>query len=378
VLAACLVVILIFVAVTITKGDDREIESDAMIFFGLMSLAVTLMLIASAASIYFTLTDQPYYVQKMYWILFYTAVVLALKWSTRLLDHYTRKVSRRLIAVIWVSLIVIMGAFPLTWNRTPLEATRHIAIDWFAEGMFVDVKDIRPYRAAVFNTWENLGAHVGNIALRQMSPTILPIDIAQSRNTQWACWYMRNQNVNLIYTATGQGAALIEAGCDQYATYIENGTRYDRLIPQAPALMLGKQVLASTTSEDAGYLSTGFFATEDSKIWATGFHSSVQMSAIESRTNLEMLFNLQRNTNHQFPVTIQTYINGRQIDSSDLATDQKTKTIMIPEINRNDHLSFQFVCQRSNDEVLETTNSGNPELLKCVGLEDFRVNASTT
>jgi hypothetical protein len=357
------------------KKKDIDMSSDVMLLAGVTSLTITIMVIAASASSDFTLTDAPYYVQKMYWVLFFVAGAILLKWIPSAIDHAFTSWNQYLSSLMILLLSGFVVAIPFTLGSSPTEASKHISIDWFAEGMFVDVSDIEPFNASVFNTWDNLGAHVGNIAIRRLSPSFLPIDIAQSRNTRWACWYMRERDVNLIYTATGQALALVESGCDQFGTYLENGRRIDKLLLLTRNMVVDKTVSTSSLTKGTRFLSTGFSEPEPWGTWADGFHSSIQMQSRVIADELNAKFSLRRVTSHQQPLRIETFINGTRVLIDSVPVNKDSALISIPGIKAGDFLSFQFVCGRTELEALTAANDPGGTG-RCVGVQDFLITTS--
>ena len=351
--------------------EDYVLVSDLMLLVGIISLTITMMWLATTGDSPFTFRSEPYYVQKMYWILFFVAIVLVIKWGIAFIDSVLAPrrqiVSNSILGSLSLSLLVL----PWALGTGPVEASKHISIDWFARDMQVDVSNIKPFNAAVFNTWENLGAHVGNIAIRRLTTSFLPIDIAQSRNSLWACSYMRDRNVNLIYTASGQGLNLINSGCDQFATYIEDGVVHERLIPSAPDMVLNKKVTTSSYTRGTRFLVSGFYEPSIWGTWADGFHSSVQMTSTVTSKSLSSTFSLKRNPQISNVIRIKIYIAGKKVGLVEVPTDKSSITFAIPAVKAGEILSFQFVCDRNTDEILRS--SSDAEFRKCIGVQDFRI-----
>jgi len=363
---------LLFLTGSIRKNiEDYDRVADLMVLVGIFSLTATMMWLATTGDSPFTFQSEPYYVQKMYWVLFFVAIVLVIKWGVAVLDDLLARRREFVSSSIFGLLVVVLAGLPWSLGIGPIEASKHIAIDWFARDMQVDVGDIKPFNAAVFNTWENLGAHVGNIVIRRLTTSFLPVDIAQSRNAYWACSYMRDHNVNLIYTANGQGVSLINSGCDQFATYIEDGVLYKHLIPSAPDMVLNRKVTTSSFTRGPRFLVTGFNDPGIWGTWADGFHSSLQMTSVTNSTSLHAEFSLRRNELVISPLRIETYINGQRVGLVIVPNRSENINVEIPFIKAGEILSFQFTCDRNTDEILQA--AGDAEFRKCVGVKDFRI-----
>jgi hypothetical protein len=227
--------------------------------------------------------------------------------------------------------------------------------------MFVDVTDVQPFRAAVFNTWENLGAHVGNIAIRRSTDTYLSIDVAQSRNPYWACWTMRSSNVNVIYTAGGQGAALLDAGCSQFVTYIEDDVRIDRLIPKTAQMVINKEVPLQKGTRSKRFLISGFPTRNESGAVADGFHSTVQMVSVRDTEKASATFSMSNYVDPDREVSLELVIDGVRVENYLVQPNSKEVSLQLPPIKKGSLVSFHFVCDRDESEVIAAL--GNPQLL---------------
>jgi hypothetical protein len=264
-------------------------------------------------------------------------------------------------------------------GSTPIESSKHISIDWFAQNMFVDMSDVVPYRASVFNTWENLGAHVGNIALREDSIAFLPIDIAQSRNSTLACWYMREVETNIVFTATGQSLELVNSGCDQFANYVESGARVGPLILPSPEMVIGRTVDFAAKKDGSSFLASGFSPLTDwgawsGAAWADGFHSSIQMRPITPVTNGKIEFVLVQQAGEIRQIRLETFVNGVRKNSTTISPLLSRLKLNLPRLVTNDVVSFQFVCGRTFIEVLEAEN--NLKNRNCIGVRSYLITES--
>ena len=378
VIAAALVAAL-FLAMGIWRKKTIEMSADAYILWGVISFSAVMTALAALVSPMFTLKDSPYYVQKMYWIAFFVSLILLLKWLPVVVDlMLLRKPSQftvGFLSVLGLSLFTI----PILMGSSPVESSKHIAIDWFAQDMFVDMSDVVPNRASVFNTWENLGAHVGNIALREDSSAILPIDIAQSRNSTLACWYMRDVEANIVFTATGQSLELVKSGCDQFANYVESGTLVGPLILPSPEMVIGRIVEFSTEKDGSSFLATGFPPLTNSgawsgAAWADGFHSSIQMRPTTPVTNGEIEFVLVQQAGEIRQISVELFVNGVRKNSRIIPPLLSRLKLDLPRLMTNDVVSFQFVCSRTFNEVLETEN--NAKNRNCIGVHSYLITES--
>ena len=358
------------------KSNGRALFLDDVIIdlsmvLGIGFFTIVMMGLAAYVSADFTLLDQPYYVQKMYWILFFVSSIVGLKWLVLIVDRFIDRSTLEYLPTLTCVVLAPLVLSPVLWNSSPRAALDRISIDWFAKDMFVDMSSVVPYRASVFNTWENLGAHVGNIALRRSSPAILPIDIAQSRNSILACWYMRQVNTNIVFTASGQSLDLVRAGCDQYANYVESGVRVGPLILDTPGMVFDKKVRLTSETRGPRFLATGFYEPEEWGTWADGFNSSLQMRPIHDTKQASISFEFRKNLDISTSIFVEVFINGLSKSTTEIKESDRPIAIRIPELKTNDVVSFQFVCRRTYDEVTRIMN--DRKLQKCIGIKTFQI-----
>jgi hypothetical protein len=378
-LVAAALLAALFLAMGIRRKKTIEMSADAYILWGVVSFSAVMTSLAALVSVDFTINDPPYYVQKTYWAAFFVSLVVLLKWVPVVFDLMLRRRPSQLTVGVLSVLGLSLFSLPILMGSSPTESSKHIAIDWFAQDMFVDMSDVVPYRASVFNTWENLGAHVGNIALREDSSAFLPIDIAQSRNSTLACWYMRDVEANIIFTATGQSLELVKSGCDQFANYVESGTRVGPLILPSPEMVIGRTVEFASEKDGSSFLASGFSPLTNSgawsgAAWADGFHSSIQMRPITPVTNGEIEFVLFQQAGEIRPISVEMFVNGVRKNSTKISPLLTRLKIDLPRLMTNDVVSFQFVCSRTFNEVLETEN--NLKNRNCIGVRSYLITES--
>jgi hypothetical protein len=350
---------------------NSQVMSDGVLYLAIVAFTASFAIVAARTSA-FTMTNQPYYVQKMYWIVFFVGFTISAKWL--LTSALSVSLSgRKWLNGILGSLLPLAILFPLYVSRnSPSEALDRISINWFAKSLMVDVSDIEPYNAAAFHTWENLGAHVGNIALKEVTDTYLAVDVAQSRNPYWACWTMRKSNVNVVHTATGQGTSLLDAGCSQFITYIEDDTRFDRLIPKTAEMVINKEIPLQRGTKGKRFLISGFSKRNDSGAVADGFHSTVQMVSVRNLDNASAVFSIGEYGRKDRQISVEFLIDGVLVNTYPLQKNSKIAVLSLPTITKGSMVSFQFVCAREESEVIEVL--AKPELLECLTLRDFKIN----
>ncbi len=350
---------------------NSKANSDGILFSAIVAFTLAFVIVAATTSD-FTLTNQPYYVQKMYWVMFFVGFAIATKWLLTLVISISFSKQKWLNRFIGAVLPLVLLSPVMVTRSSPVEALDRISINWFAKNLMVDVSDIEPYNAAAFHTWENLGAHVGNIALKEITGTYLAVDIAQSRNPYWACWTMRRSNVNVIYTATGQGVSLLDAGCSQFVTYLEDDSRFNRLIPETPGMVINKEIPLMRGTKGKRFLLSGFPRRDTAGAVADGFHSTVQMASTSNVVNASVVFSISGYGANDWPVSVELLIDGVLTKTYPIPRNSKELLFSLPTIKKDSLISFSFVCDREEPEVIGVMT--NPELLRCLTLRSFRIN----
>ena len=349
------------------KGRAPDWGQLATIFTLFLVMTITMLCLAAYVSPYFTLRSQPYYVQKMFWILFVVAACVAAAQAVDVMDNsrLLRSTSSRVALCAVISLVA-----PLVWTSANREIRDRIKIDWFAADMFAPYTKGELRRSAVFNTWENLGAHVGNIAIEEDSDRELTGDIPVSKLPEWACWQLRNDDTRLIFTATGQSLELVKAGCDQYAIYIESGRRVGRLILPTEPMVIGKTVKTNAKTRGVRFLLTGFEKSQDDYTWATGFHSTVQMIVprLLPAATLSLAF-----VRSWVPDTVEVnlYVNSHRIQQRFLGKNEVTTSMGMSDLMPGDVFRIELNCRRSYEAASHAADGGNNR--QCIALKHFRI-----
>jgi hypothetical protein len=182
---------------------------------------------------------------------------------------------------------------------------------------------------------------------------------------------MRQQEVNVVYTATGQTLDLIKSGCDQFANYVESGQRVGNLILGSPEMVIGKTVHLTSRTRGPRFLSTGFSQPEPWGTWADGFNSSIQMRPVKPVESLQITFDVGVRRAFGGPTRIETFVNGTRKRSTAINRGKPLTEVQVPSLQTNDVVSFQFVCERTMDEVQNV--SRDESLRECLKVRSFKI-----
>jgi hypothetical protein len=243
----------------------------------------------------FGLLDQPYYTQKMLWILFFVSFPVALSvgstWVEKLEVTWPNDKRLGLLSV----LVVVLLLTPLVQGRAPVNATKQPNVKWFAQGMTLDNPE-GEYRAVAFAWMDPLGSHVSNLALRSTSDLVLPIDVALSNNTFLVCRFINDNNASIVYTAQHGRAALVTAGCSPKVMYIEEDRILENENPSYRPLSVGTERFISDNQKGVGHLLHGFLPVENWGVWAGGYQSIFGVRTTEEIADAVLRVKLETQT----------------------------------------------------------------------------------
>jgi hypothetical protein len=314
----------------------------------------------------FGLLDQPYYTQKMLWILLFVSLPVALSvGSTWLEEAYVRWSSeshRGLVAVLSVALLLT----PLVQGRAPVTSTRKHNVDWFAKGMSVQIEDTEN-RAVAFSWVDRLGSHLSNLALRATSDVVMPVETGISGNTFLACRFINDNDATLIYSTPNGRAELVAAGCKQNAIYVENGSVVDNPTYRMPTLPLNSR--RPTTETGAGFLHLirGFLPPERWGTWAGGYQSAFGFRYPQQMSNAVLLLQLETHMVYGRGIDVIVRANGEIATQIQMPRDGNLLAeISLGQGRDGQQIEVTLECERTDDQVLEDDPVDGP--IPCVGL----------
>lgn len=349
-------------------GDNVDQDGQIkflFVHFGFVSGMILTVMWAGS----FGLLEQPYYTQKMLWVLLFVSIPPALAagftWLEKLDMQWPAEKRRGLIAVLCVAILFT----PLVQGRAPINATRKPSVDWFAKAMTVEVQD-EAYRAVAFSWTDQLGSHVSNLALRATSNLVMPVDVALSNNTFLACRFINENDATVIYAPTHGRTALILSGCKTNAIYIEEDRILENQAPFYPEATLNSLKLTSDGQLGAGYLVRGFLPLEQWGVWAGGYQSAfgVRMAQEVPRAVLRVNFETHMIFGRGIGVILR--VNGEVSNvfsmpqSGELFVD-----VELGDAKIGQQFEVAIECERTDEQVLKDDSSDGP--IPCVGLKSF-------
>jgi len=303
------------------------------------------------------------------WILLFVSLPVALSVGSTWLEEIevTWSINKRfgLSAVVVVALLLT----PLVQGRAPVNATRKHNVDWFAKGMTVDVQD-EAYRAVAFSWTDQLGSHVSNLALRATTNLVMPINVALSNNTFFACRFINANDATVIYSRTHGRASLLNSGCKTNAVYVEEDVIMEPLRPRFPALSVGNERFVSNGTMGAGHILYGFLPMEDWGIWSGGYQSVFGLRTREATPNAVLRVKLETHRVFGKGIGVTLRVNGEV--SNEFSMPRSGELIVDVELGdtqAGQQFEVSIECERTDEQVLKDDPLDGP--IPCVGLKSF-------
>lgn len=315
--------------------------------------------------------EQPYYTQKMLWVLLFVSLPVALSVGFTWIENLQVKwpVGQQIgFAAVLLTAIVFT---PLVQGRYPASATKKHNVDWFAKGMLVEIPD-NDYRAVAFSWEDQLGSHLSNLALRATSNLIMPVEVALSDNTFLACRFINENDATVVYSSKHGRSALVESGCKATLLYVENDQiiKIDNSI--FPELGVNQVKQMSLGADGVKHLVTGFLDPEVWGSWADGYRSAVIFRASDAAANGQLRMNLATHP-----------VNGRGIGLTIRVNGEVERVISMPQsgeiqidvelgtVRRRDQFEVTIECARTDEQVLQDESFENPSV--CVGVSSIEL-----
>lgn len=316
------------------------------------------------------LFDMPYYIQKMFWIMLYLSIPIALGAGSMLvlrtrLFRDTSARGTRLVG-LWLAVALI----PLAQGRLPNAAVTHFSVDWFARGVFsVEPRDTENNGA--FSMRDKLGSHMANLALRSASTTVLSPDVAISGNPYLACRDIRDQGMTRVYTTPNGRAEMFESGCPTDIEYVEDGVSLEPVVLDYFEI---DSVTERFNNTSLGFrlLLRGFLPPEKWGTWAGGYRSALGFRYLESMEKPQAEISLRRDPSSWNGQRVVVHANGEVMATLDFAASRrKTFTVPLPVGARGTAIELTLTCERTTQQILDDDPADGPG--QCVGLETLRV-----
>lgn len=359
------------VALGVARGTrDEGRETPRLVLASLVGFTL-----AMTAVVFFAGDDgifsMPYYIQKMYWIVWYTSVPLTLgvlmSWAA---DHESLgrgavRIGR--LTALWLAVAMV----PFVQGRVPNSVTSHIRVEWFAQGVSsVDPKDTQ--RNGAFSMIDPLGSHLSTLALRSASSYVLPPDVALSGNPYLACREYVKAGIETIYTAGNGRAELYEGGCPQNVRFVENGVLLPPIETEYFPLFVGVREEFGEGKPGFRFAKRGFVSLENWGAWLGGYQSTLGFEYASTVSSPKLELDLRRNSDVWSGSLVTLRANDEVIGTVDFRGQSRGSFVVdIPAGQSGSDVALTFTCERSDAEVRQDSPADGPTA--CLGLESLRL-----
>jgi hypothetical protein len=352
-----------------TSTDRDNTFTSSSVFLGLIAFTFAMMLIVLRTSD-FGLTNQPYYVQKMLWVILFVSIPIVVGAVLTYFEQFllTRNDSH---LSYYATAVCVLLLTPLVMGRYPTAAFKHGSVDWFAKGISATFKDPENKKVA-FSANDPLGSHLSNLALRSISNLTMPIEIGLSGNSFLACSFINKNSASLIYT-TGNGKAEMEvAGCDNNLQYVVDGKLIPKTESQYFAIPVDTEVDITTSAAALQHMPRGVLPYTKKGNFATGYHSSIVFSYPSKMTSPRLVLNFSGTKVGPVDRTVTVFVNG-DLQTTVEASYQRITSVdlVLPTGEAGSRVEIAIDCSWSDEETQKIDVSGPPPA--CLKLVSMRL-----
>jgi hypothetical protein len=337
----------------------RSHESDSQLgnsvlresfFVSLLALTASLIFIVVLASDYGVLT-QPYYTQKMLWIVLFVSIPLTLGTVFTYVEDFLSKKELRERLGLGATAFSCLLLVPLVMGRAPSAALSHGSVDWFAKGLMANVQ--KPgERTTAFVRHDNLGSHVSNLALRSFSGVVTPIEFGILGNPYLMCRFINRESVTLVYSSDNGAAEMFAAGCNSSTRYVIDGTVHTSSPSEYFGVPVNTEVNMKTIEFALQHAQRGFLPFSKSGNLATGYNSTIVLSRPANLQNpkLELSFRAVE-TGPQDPA-VSISLNGKEVAMAQgNIFKNTTASFSLNEGSEGDPIEISINCAWTDDEI---------------------------
>lgn len=333
---------------------------------GIVALVVAAITVVVLSGNY-GIINQPYYTQKMLWILLLTSVPLVVggvldagsTWMSSLVEPQRR--------ALIIALPTLLFLTPIALGKYPVLATQHSSFPWFAKAVRVPV-DMDPEATVAFAPNDPQGTFISNLALSIISKNSLDLSIALSGNQYLACRFIATRPISVVYTTKGGKDYLRDSGCPPDLLYFEEDIRTDTYRRSHPRLESGNLSALESSPSLSEYLDSGFHGLERWVRWSTGLRSTISFSIDVEQAGSNIVFGYLAPDALPRPVMAVFTVNG--VATKKLSVEQLSSgEVLIPitkETQESGVVDLQIDCDWSDEEIRSLDLVASP--LKCLGI----------
>jgi hypothetical protein len=352
-----------------TSTDRDNTFTSSSVFLGLIAFTFAMMLIVLRTSD-FGLTNQPYYIQKMLWVILFVSIPIVVGAVLRYFEQFLLARNDSHLSY-YATAVCVLLLTPLVMGRYPTAAFKHGSVDWFAKGISSTFEDPQNNKVA-FSANDRLGSHLSNLALRATSELVMPVETGISGNAYVACEFMNQKSASLVYTTPNGRAEMVMSGCDPGITYIEDGQRIKN--PKLDYFRVDSGVVERLAKDQLGFrlLLRGFLPPEKWGTWAGGYRSAIGFDLPKNMENPIIELDLRSHPSFANGREVVVSVNNAEIGTAQMtkAPSQKVK-FSLPESVIGKPVELTITCSRTDAEILEDDPVDGPN--PCVGVRSLVV-----
>lgn len=314
----------------------------------------------------FSVFEQPYYVQKMFWILLFISIPVVLSVVALTFERFQAVQPFSSQVALSLSVVIALLLTPMIQGRLPVNATKKHNVDWFANGITKEFDDTMNRKVA-FSWVDRLGSHLSNLALRATSDLVMPVETGISGNAFLACAFMNENKATLAYTTPNGRAEMVASGCDPSITYVENGEKQEN--PSIAYFTLGRGRTEQIAAGKAGFrfLLRGFLPPERWGTWAGGYRSAIGFDVPENVSSPQLELSLRRHPDTPATRELVIAANGEIVSKARVNSTQTEKIIIdLPVSVIGQPVELTLTCIRSDEEIMKDDPVDGPK--PCVGV----------
>lgn len=352
-----------------TFTDRDNTFTNSSVFLGLISFTFALMLIVLRTSD-FGFTNQPYYVQKMLWVILYVSIPIVIGGVLTYFEQFLLTRSDGHLS-FYATAVCVLLLTPLVMGRYPTAAFRHGSVDWFAKGISSTFEDVENRKVA-FSANDRLGSHLSNLALATTSNLVMPVATGISGNAFLACSFMNKNSASLIYT-TGNGKAEMElAGCDDDLQYVVDGELILNTEPQYFSIPVDDDVDLTSLASALQHMPRGVLPYTEKGNFATGYHSRIVFSFPSKLEKPGLVLNFSRTKDGPVDKTVTFFVNGDEQTTIEAASQRITSIdLQLPRGEAGSRVELAIDCSWSDEETKKIAPASYPPA--CLELVSMRL-----
>ena len=354
--------------VRIIRRKNLELIYFLSIFY---STAAAIGLVINTSS--FGLFDQPYYTQKMLWIILFVSIPIGISGILEVISPAIERLSDQNRIAVMISAPLVLAMTPITTQKYPVLASEHTLHEWIGRSL-AKPTGLDPSGEVAFSQNDPQGTYIANLALQSTSKIALDTNLSLSDNPYLVCRYISTKPVSTVFTRSGGKNFLIDSGCPTEPLYIESGTRIEQVPATYPMLPVGHESTVITNPALDDFLDSGFRGDEGFIRWATGLRSVLRLKPASDwkGSSLDVGFIMSSAAARPHQVTFR--VNGIDVLEAQFVA-KEVGVVRVPLVGdlSKSNLDIEINCDWKEDEIRNQEVLVTPP--QCLGVTSLRLSA---